>query len=156
MGFASFLQICLCQNVLQLYARKLCCMFWSSMEGKSTDSAFGNCSIHLMIEIDMVIFEYDCSCEWKGWLSSESWDFSMLFFLYIPKTCTWKVTIHVKYFCTILLGLLMDSYEFKTIMHRENENLFYNLSIWAVVVFFRMSCVCVSPNRNEIQKMRTY
>lgn len=60
MGFASFLQICLCQNVLQLDARKLYCVLWSSMGGK-TDSAFSNCYIHLMTEIDVVGFEYDYS-----------------------------------------------------------------------------------------------
>lgn len=66
-GFASFLQIRLCQNVLEVYARKLRCTLWSSVEGKRTDSAFGNCCIHLMIEIGMVIFRYDCFCEAK-WL----------------------------------------------------------------------------------------
>lgn len=33
-GLLHFSQICLCQNVLQLYARKLCCVLWSSTEGK--------------------------------------------------------------------------------------------------------------------------
>lgn len=66
-GFTSFLQICLCHSVLEFYARKLCCMLWSPMEGKRADSAFGNCHIHLVTEIDMVVFRYDCSCEAK-WL----------------------------------------------------------------------------------------
>lgn len=147
MGFASFLQICLCQNVLQLYARKLCCMFWSSMEGKSTDSAFGNCSIHLMIEIDMVIFEYDCSCEWKRLI--KQWILRFLhafFFIYAQE-------LHMKgdHPCEIFLHYTPGVAIWIHISSKPSciEKMKICSIIWVfglLLFFFRMSyvCVCVS------------
>lgn len=83
----------------------------------------------------------------KSWLSSKSRDFSMPLFCVSPTVAyeRWPSFWNISVLCS--WGCYLDSYEFKTIKHRENENLFYNLSIWAVVFLFRMGCVgvCVCP-----------
>lgn len=155
MGFASFLKICLCQNILELYARKLHCTLWSSVDGKRTDSAFGNCCIRLVIEIDVVIFRYDCSCEAK-WLMKQ-WILRflrVLFYVYLQELHTkgdLPSEIFLHYTPGDVIWICMGSRP----SCMEKMRFFSIKQVFGLLFFlFRMSCI--HSNKDEIQKMRMY
>lgn len=154
-GFASFLQIRLCQNVLEVYARKLRCMLWSSVEGKRTDSAFGNCCIHLMIEIDVVIFRYDCFCEAKWLIKQCILRFLRAFFHVYLQELYMKGDLPSEIFLHYSPGDVIWIYMGSRPLFIEKMR-FFSINQVFGLLFFLFRMLCMYANKNKVQKTRMY
>lgn len=140
MGFTSFftnMSVSECSGALCQEAVLRVMEFHGERERERIDSAFGNFYIHLVIEIDTVIFRYDRSCEVK-WLI-KPWIlrfFRVFFFMCVSKSHIRKATFLWNISALYSRGCYLDLYGIKTIMHRENEIFFSINQVFGLFLFF--------------------